>query len=288
VGIFRGRAPSRDDPENFPPAEKGICFIAEEGDTLLMCSDGLSGVVPPSQIGQYLQDAATLDDALSMMEHDALERGSSDNITTATVVFGDRVRTVPSLRDRAVPATLAQTGKSKPLPVPAAVPSAPPLPSGPAPTPGNTPLYDAAVFPPPSVGGSASVTGARPVGEHAGPLPSAPIVTSAGSRPAPSAAPPASEPAPAAASLPAPPSPWKEPPPRIPPAAFGALITAAVTGLALIVVALTMPDARPAAAQKPTPAVATPASVVMPHQSGTPSAGVHPSPSPSPTPDANP
>lgn len=232
------------EPEIFPPIEQAPCYLAAEGDTLLLCSDGLCGAVPPSVIGQELQEAATLEDALTTLENEAMERGSTDNISMATVVFGEQVRDTPSLRDRVVPATLAGSEALRipvapPLSVPSPPPTAPPAPS-------VAPVPPAA--PPPL-----AVPVAAPISDRAAvSLP--PSHYPAGSAPAPLPA----------AELPA----FDEPMPRLPRAAYGALITAVIAGLALIVISLLMPDGRPAAAQGVT--ATQPQQSVQPQQSGNP------------------
>ena len=51
------------------------------GDRLLLCSDGLHGVVDDTSIAAVLQDRCETDDAVAALVQLALERGSRDNIT---------------------------------------------------------------------------------------------------------------------------------------------------------------------------------------------------------------
>jgi protein phosphatase len=233
------------EPEIFPPVEQAPCYLAAEGDTLLLCSDGLCGAVPPSVIGQELQEATTLEDALTTLEKEALERGSTDNISMATVVFGERVRDTPSLRERVVPATLAGSESLRIPTVPSA--PAPPVPVS-APIPPAQQQTAPSAAPPPL-----AVPVAAPISDRAAvALP--PSHYPAGSAPAPGSG--ADHPG------------FDEPMPRLPRAAYGALITAALAGLALIAISLWMPDGRPAAAQGVT--AVQPQQSNQPQQNGNP------------------
>src|SRR5262249_7399000 len=61
------------------------------GDIYLLCSDGLSGLVPDEQIQQIVTSAATLDDACRDLTERATSFGGTDNITAvlARVEEGD-------------------------------------------------------------------------------------------------------------------------------------------------------------------------------------------------------
>jgi protein phosphatase len=60
----------------------------DEGDRLLLCSDGLSDVVTDEQIGQVLRDHLELDDCAAELVKLALGAGGPDNVT---VVLADVV-----------------------------------------------------------------------------------------------------------------------------------------------------------------------------------------------------
>lgn len=54
-----------------------------DGDVLLLCTDGLSGMVDDAQIEHILQKEQTLDQMGEALLHQALENGGRDNITVA-------------------------------------------------------------------------------------------------------------------------------------------------------------------------------------------------------------
>ncbi|WP_026454841.1 PP2C family protein-serine/threonine phosphatase [Saccharomonospora iraqiensis] len=64
------------------PAEPDVAgYTAEPGDTYLLCSDGLTDVVPVERIGSVLASAADPDDAVSSLIDLANDAGGPDNIT---------------------------------------------------------------------------------------------------------------------------------------------------------------------------------------------------------------
>jgi protein phosphatase len=58
------------------------------GDTLLLCSDGLSGKVPDEQITELLKANPTLEDACRVLVETANQAGGEDNITAVLLHFG--------------------------------------------------------------------------------------------------------------------------------------------------------------------------------------------------------
>ncbi len=60
----------------------------EQGDTLLLCSDGLSTEVEDRDIGRVLASASTVQEACDRLIEAALEGGGSDNITVIVVRYG--------------------------------------------------------------------------------------------------------------------------------------------------------------------------------------------------------
>lgn len=60
----------------------------EAGDTLLLCSDGLSTEVEDRDIGRVLASASTVQEACDRLVEAALEGGGSDNITVIVVRYG--------------------------------------------------------------------------------------------------------------------------------------------------------------------------------------------------------
>src|SRR3954471_4701687 len=64
-----------------------------DGDTLLLCSDGLSGKLRNDDIRQIVADAGNLEDACSALVAEANNRGGEDNITVVLARFtGDDLR----------------------------------------------------------------------------------------------------------------------------------------------------------------------------------------------------
>src|SRR5437868_1789900 len=64
-----------------------------DGDTLLLCSDGLSGKLRNDDIRQIVADAGNLEDACSALVAEANNRGGEDNITVVLARFtGDELR----------------------------------------------------------------------------------------------------------------------------------------------------------------------------------------------------
>lgn len=59
----------------------------QQGDTLVICSDGLSGQVKREEIGEVVKDAADLDQACDRLIALANERGGPDNITVIAARF---------------------------------------------------------------------------------------------------------------------------------------------------------------------------------------------------------
>jgi protein phosphatase len=64
-------------------------FEPQQGDVLLLCSDGLSGVVPDSRIAEILAGAnqGNLDDVCRQLIDETLAGGAPDNVTVVIAVF---------------------------------------------------------------------------------------------------------------------------------------------------------------------------------------------------------
>jgi PPM family protein phosphatase len=59
----------------------------EPGDRLLLCTDGLSDMVPEAEIAETLRAHADPEDACHVLMHEALDRGGSDNVTVVVAAF---------------------------------------------------------------------------------------------------------------------------------------------------------------------------------------------------------
>lgn len=62
-------------------------FEAKELDRLLLCSDGLSGMVPDDLIWKIVQESPSLEEAAGRLVEKARENGGEDNITVVIVGF---------------------------------------------------------------------------------------------------------------------------------------------------------------------------------------------------------
>jgi protein phosphatase len=78
-----------------------VTVPAQAGDAFLLCSDGLTGMVPEDRIGELLGEAKTLEEAGRRLIREANDRGGRDNITV--VLF--RVDEVDAPREAADGAT---------------------------------------------------------------------------------------------------------------------------------------------------------------------------------------
>jgi protein phosphatase len=59
------------------------------GDTMLLCTDGLTSHVPDDAITKYLKDAKSAEDACNRLVSAANEGGGSDNITVVVASYGE-------------------------------------------------------------------------------------------------------------------------------------------------------------------------------------------------------
>jgi serine/threonine protein phosphatase PrpC len=60
------------------------------GDAVLLCTDGLTGVVEDAEIEEILRTAPSCDDACEALVERALERGAPDNVTVIVARYLDR------------------------------------------------------------------------------------------------------------------------------------------------------------------------------------------------------
>ena len=75
----------------------------EEGDALLLCSDGLSGYVAADKIEAVLRADGAVQDTTINLVRLALEAGGRDNVTVQLIRYGARRMPAPALRTRPLP-----------------------------------------------------------------------------------------------------------------------------------------------------------------------------------------
>ena len=75
----------------------------EEGDALLLCSDGLSGYVAADKIEAVLRADGPVQDTTINLVRLALEAGGRDNVTVQLIRYGARRMPAPAMRTRPLP-----------------------------------------------------------------------------------------------------------------------------------------------------------------------------------------
>src|SRR5262249_34146120 len=75
----------------------------EEGDALLLCSDGLSGYVAADKIEAVLRADGPVQDTTINLVRLALEAGGRDNVTVQLIRYGARRMSAPAMRTRPLP-----------------------------------------------------------------------------------------------------------------------------------------------------------------------------------------
>jgi PPM family protein phosphatase len=101
-------------------------YPVRRGDVLLLCSDGLTSMVPEERIGQILAASESLDDAADRLIQEANDAGGRDNITVVLTRVDEVENGAPSVDHPTTIAPGAAVG-----PAATAIPAAPP-PSAPA------------------------------------------------------------------------------------------------------------------------------------------------------------
>jgi protein phosphatase len=75
-----------------PEVEVETCtYPAKEGDVYLLCSDGLTGMVPEERLAEILRSRSSLAQAAQALVDDANARGGKDNITVILFKLGQEV-----------------------------------------------------------------------------------------------------------------------------------------------------------------------------------------------------
>ena len=59
----------------------------EPGDRLLLCTDGLSDMVPDAEIAELMRAHHEPEDACQALMAEALDRGGNDNVTVVVAAF---------------------------------------------------------------------------------------------------------------------------------------------------------------------------------------------------------
>ena len=75
-----------------------VSVVAQPGDRLLLCSDGLSNELTPDQLVQLASPPMPLEDAVDKLVAAAREAGGRDNITVILVEFDDVVATMTPVK----------------------------------------------------------------------------------------------------------------------------------------------------------------------------------------------
>ncbi len=75
-----------------------VSVVAQPGDRLLLCSDGLSNELTPDQLVQLASPPMPLEDAVDKLVAAAREAGGRDNITVVLVEFDDVVSTMTPVK----------------------------------------------------------------------------------------------------------------------------------------------------------------------------------------------
>ncbi len=75
-----------------------VSVVAQPGDRLLLCSDGLSNELTPEQLVQLASPPMPLEDAVDKLVAAAREAGGHDNITVVLVEFDDVVSTMTPVK----------------------------------------------------------------------------------------------------------------------------------------------------------------------------------------------
>jgi protein phosphatase len=61
--------------------------VVEPGDRLLLCTDGLSDMVPEGEVAEIMREHADPEDACHALMAEALDRGGNDNVTVVVAAF---------------------------------------------------------------------------------------------------------------------------------------------------------------------------------------------------------
>jgi protein phosphatase len=76
-----------------PDVEVETCtYPAKDGDVYLICSDGLTGMLPEERVAEILRGRSSLEQAAKALVDDANARGGKDNITVLLFKLGEEVK----------------------------------------------------------------------------------------------------------------------------------------------------------------------------------------------------
>ncbi|MGZ4203275.1 MAG: Stp1/IreP family PP2C-type Ser/Thr phosphatase [Thermoleophilaceae bacterium] len=79
-----------------PDVEVETCtYPAKDGDVYLLCSDGLTGMVPEERVAEILRSRSSLQQAAQALVDDANARGGKDNITVLLFKLAEEVKAGP-------------------------------------------------------------------------------------------------------------------------------------------------------------------------------------------------
>jgi protein phosphatase len=71
-------------------------FKVEQGDTIIVCSDGLTKMVSDQRIEEIIANALTVEDTTRVLVEEALKNGGKDNVTVVAVNMGQLPEPFPS------------------------------------------------------------------------------------------------------------------------------------------------------------------------------------------------
>lgn len=77
-------------------------FPMQQGDWVLLCSDGLSGELRDGEIASVLKSSTSIEDAVAKLIAAALEKGGRDNVSAVLVEYDGPSRRVVKLSDAAI------------------------------------------------------------------------------------------------------------------------------------------------------------------------------------------
>ncbi len=101
------------DPKN-TPVPSHVSVALQDGDLVLMCSDGLSGMIQDVEIEDHLKKGDSLENTCQALIDHANEAGGVDNITVMMLTFGKVPAIVPAAPEQAPVQTIRNAFNPEP------------------------------------------------------------------------------------------------------------------------------------------------------------------------------